>query len=352
MINNKLTKLKDSILNFIIQKTDFQKFVEIQIIKDFINSEIVAFPFILISVFNTQIKLKHEKSFHMLYAASSIMLMCIVISLEENKTFYETKYTAICIQQFLNSAPILIMNSIQQNLKTMSNTYNDSASGVVTIDPAAKIDNSAKKVDKKINLGKINHKIDSFICDQLLELSKIHDLKQHQKIKTKKSDIIKFKFINANIIEEKYEKLLKIDSPHMLNYIVEKYGTIGKCCFAISWLMSYSDSSKQTLDAVMDLGVQFGIIIKLMCDFEHLEMDLQHSSDISFNFIVNCGIHECYKIFDEYRLKFTQNMYKYNFESCNIMKEIMININNNFDSCLENTNLELASQYSSIISKK
>jgi hypothetical protein len=97
------------------------------------------------------------------------------------------------------------------------------------------------------------------------------------------------------------------------------------------------------------MGTHLGILIKLANDFQNLERDIETSDGVTYNLIANYGIHECFKLFDENKLKLLEGCLTLNVYNTTI-KEVIDHIEKKFDDRLKNTDLELASKYSSFSS--
>jgi hypothetical protein len=163
----------------------------------------------------------------------------------------------------------------------------------------------------------------------------------------KKTDIIKYKFEDKNIIGEKYKKLSRIESDEMLDHLNNKYGIIGQCSLVFPWIMGMGESNPKMLHNIAKLGTSLGILIKLTHDFSNLENDIKNSVEISYNFIVNCGIHESFSLYDEHKIKFVEGCMVNGIYN-GVIKELVEVLETKYDNCLKNTELELASQYSTL----
>lgn len=329
---SKIDKYKENIHKFIVSKSCFSSIVTDDLIKEIMDNELCLFPIVLSAVFSARKNKNKIKSFHTLHISSIIVLMTLIIIINENKKYYNDKYGETNIDVIISQGPIHIFNAIKQNTKTMENAF--------------ELENEA---EMKVAM-KISDKINSFICDKLIMLVRQKDIEK--KGKMKKTDIIKFKFNDNEIIEKKYKKLYRINDEDLLSHINDKYAIIGQCSIVLAWLISGSESNTKTLENIIKIGSSFGILVKLTNDFKNLETDILKANEISYNYIVNCGIHECFSLFDEHKLKFMEGCMQ-NELYTGFMKEIIENIEKIYDSCLENTeNLELISQYSSFITQK
>jgi hypothetical protein len=317
---SKISKHKENIYNFIVSKSCFYNAIEKEFLKEFIESDLCLYPIALLSVFNTQIKKNKTKSYHTLHMASALVLMIMNVSINENKKYYEEKYGENNIKKIQNQATIYIFEAISQNMKTMENTL-----GV----------ESSAKVQKKIS---------SIIHEKLLMLTE-NNIKKSD-LKVRRTDIIKYKFIDKEIIEKKYRKLKRIEKEEIIGYINEKYGSIGQCAFVFGWLLGMGTDNQKTLNSIIDIGTSFGILVKLTHDFCNLENNIKLANENSYNFVVNYGIHECFKLYDENKIKFLEGCITNDIYSSSI-KELLEKIDKAYDKCLKNTEIELQSLYSS-----
>jgi hypothetical protein len=111
------------------------------------------------------------------------------------------------------------------------------------------------------------------------------------------------------------------------------------------------NDNQKVLNSIIDIGQNFGMLVKLTYDFSNLENNIKSSGENSYNFVVNYGIHECFKIYDENKVKFLEGCIINDIYS-SLIKELMEKIDKTYDKCLKNTELELQSQYSSFKSDK
>lgn len=320
---SKILKHRENIYNFITTKSCFSNAIEKDLLKEFIDNDLCLYPIALLFVFSTQIKKKKAKSFHTLHMASAIVLITMIVSINENKKYYQNKHGEKNIKKLLDQATIFIFEAISQNIKTMENCTGTEVS------------------------SRIQKKISSFLHEKLLILTENNI--SNNKLKMKRTDIIKFKFEDKNVIENEYRKLSRIDKDELIKYIDQKYGTIGQCVFIFGWLMGMGDNNQKTLDGILKIGSSFGILVKLTHDFCNLENNIKNAKDMSYNFVTNYGIHECFRIYDENKIKFLEGCMMNDLYSSSI-KELMEKIDKSYDKCLKNTEIELKSQYSSFVS--
>lgn len=320
---SKIIKYRENIYNFIITKSCINNIIEKELIKEFIDSDLCLFPIALLSVFSAQIKKNKIKSYHALHITSAIILMLLTVVINENKKYYETKFGENNIKKLQSQSTIFIFESITQNMTTLENSLGT--------------DNSSK----------IYKKMSTILHEKLLLLAEIN-IKENN-LKIKRTDIIKFKFEDKDIIENNYRKLKRINKDELVKYLNDKYGSIGQCVFLFGWLMGLGSDTTKTLDSITKTGNCFGVLVKLTHDFCNLENSLKNSGQVSYNFLLNYGIHECFKLYDQNKAKFVEGCMINEIYSSSI-KELIEKIDKSYEKCLKNTDLELCSQYSSFVS--
>ena len=324
---SKIAKYRENIYAFLTTKSCFSHAIDKAFIKEVVDSELCMFPIALLSIFSTQVKKNKIKSYHALHMASAIILMTMIVMVKENIEYYKQKYGIHLIAKIVDQATIYILEAVSQNMKTMDNALEST----ITV--------------------KIQKKIDSFLHEKLLTLTDPLVFDDTKKNRVKKSDVIKYHFTDPEATEAKYKKLYRINQDTINDYINNKYGIIGQCSFLFGWLMGTGDSSAKMIDNILRLGNTFGTLVKMTYDFNNLEVTINNAKDISYNYIVNCGIYECFKLFDESRVKYVEGCMIYNIYSGAIKEQFEL-IDDTYDECLKKAELELESQYSSYISTR
>jgi hypothetical protein len=252
--------------------------------------------------------------------AAGVDLMMTIVMVNDNLNYFEGKYGKDLIRNFINQAPMHIYECLSQNIETLENIVD-------------------KEKDKVL---KIHRKIHAFLNKKMLEITKYETMVATSKVH--KTDIIKFRFENKNIIETKYRKMNIIDKDILINYVERTYGAVCQCSFVLGWLLGLGED--KSIPNFERLGIHLGIIIKLSNDFKNIERDILNSDGTSNNLIVNYGIHECFSLFDDSKLKLLEGCLTMDVYSITI-KEVIDHIEKRFDLYLKNTDLELNSRYSS-----
>jgi len=320
---SRVLRYQESIIRF-IKKNDYTDIIrgdkDLQSLIDEMQHE----PGILfLTVMNSQCKKKKAKTPNGYYLASGINMLLLCAIIYDNLNYYEQTYSQTLIRNFISQVSIYFLQSYAENIETLENNIED------------------KKLDK------IQKKMNTIIYKRISEIVSFENLDGQEKVH--KTDIIKYKFKDDKMID-KYRKLKIVDKEKLLGYVERKYGNICQCAFLMGWLYGLSDD--KMIGVLENMGVHLGMLIKLANDFSNIERDIKYVSakNNSYNLIVNFGIHECFKLFDESKCKLLEGCITldiYNFT----IKEIIDNVEKKFDNYLKNTDLELASRYSSFSSQ-
>ena len=316
---SRISRYQESISRFIKTKSPYS-----EIIKPSNNNELILSinehesSILLLTIFNGQKKKKKFKSHESYNVASGIDLMMTMCMINDNLPYYKTTYGENQIKNLISQSPVYISECLSKNLETLEN------------------------IIEKDKVFKMQTKLYSYFNKKLIGLTKVEDIKGTEK--PHRTDIIKYKFDNKNIINLKYRKLKIVDKFVLLDYIDRTYGATCQCAFVLGWLLGLGEDKHVV--SLEKMGSALGILIKLSHDFKNLERDITHSETCSYNIIVNCGIHECFTMFDENKLKLLEGCFTLDVYSTTI-KEIVDHIEKNFDTYLKNTELELNSKYTS-----
>jgi hypothetical protein len=267
---------------------------------------------------NGQCKKKKIKAHHGYYIASGIDLMMTIAILNDNIKFYTSKYDKYVIKNFIKQSSIYILQSYIQNIDVLE--------GVI----------------EKDKLHKLQKKMYNFINNKLLDITKYEKVNIDRRVHN--TDVTRYKFQDKNIINTHYKKLNKANTDELLNYVERTFGSACQCGFVMGWLFGTGD--EKSICLLEKIGINLGYLIKLSLDFENLERDLQHAKNMSLNLLINLGVHKCFDLFDQNKVKLIEGCMILGIYNITI-KEVMDNIEKKFNNHLHNTDLELASKYTS-----
>lgn len=316
---SRISRYQESISRFIKTKSPYS-----EIIKPHNNNERILSinehesSILLLTIFNGQKKKKKFKSHESYNMAAGIDLMMTLCMINDNINYYTSTFGESQIKNFISQSPMYTSECLAKNLETLDNV-----------------------IDKD-KVFKLQTKIYSYFNKKMIGITKIEEIKGSEK--AHKTDIIKYKFNNKNIINLKYRKLKIIDQDTLIDYVNRTFGATCQCAFVLGWLLGLGD--EKSINHLERMGMCFGMLIKLSHDFKNLERDISSAETCTYNMIVNCGIHECFAIFNENKLSLLEGCFTLDVYSTTI-KEIVDHIERNFDTYLKNTELELNSKYSS-----
>lgn len=323
---SRISRYRESITRFIKTKSCYSDLIKGKDNKNFddiVNLNEHDASIILLTVLNGQYKKRNVKSHHGYYMASGIDLMFTVAMINDNMKYYEDTFGISLVKKLLTQSPIYIIECLTQNIEVLEN------------------------VMEKEKIPKIHKKIQSYLHKKILDLTYVEPLIGTEKMH--KLDVVKHKFSNVNLVNGKYRKLKAINKETLMNYVSKTYGSVCQCAFVFGWLLGLGE--EKMIPNLEKLGTHLAMIIKLSNDFKNLERDIEHSNTNSttYNFVANYGIHECFKLFDESKIKLLEGCMTLDIYNITI-KEIIDNIEKIFDDKLKNTDLELVSKYSSFSS--
>lgn len=317
---SRISRYQESIVRFVKTKSSYSDTIKSNIeMENLINTNNHEPSIILLTVLSGLYKKKNMKSHHGYYVASGIDLLMLYVIINDNFTYYENKLEKENLKNILNQTPIHIFECLSQNIETVENSF------------------------EKDKITKIYRKINTFVHKKVLEITKYKEFVGIDHVH--RTDIIKYKFTDKNIINSKYRKLKIIDKDILIDHIEMTYGSVCQCAFVIGWLLGLGD--EKMINNLERLGTHLGFLIKLSRDFKNIERDINYSNnDVSMNLIINYGIHECFALFMESKIKLLEGCLTLDIYNITI-KEVIDYIEKGFDCQLKNTNLEMESKYSS-----
>lgn len=319
---SRISRYQESISRFIKTKSCYSDIVKHKNIETILSFNDHETSIILLTILNGQYKKKNLKSHHGYYMASGVDLMMTIALVCDNIEYFEKKYGKMEIKNLINQGPIFVSECLSQNIEILENIL------------------------EKEKILKFQRKIHSYVNKKLLDIVNYEIIETNGRVH--RTDIIKYKFSNKNIINEKYRKLKLIDKDILIGYVERTYGSVCQCAFVLGWLLGMGD--EKMINNFERLGSHLGIIIKLANDFKNLERDIENSGEFTLNLIANFGIHESFRLFDESKLKLLEGCMTLDVYNITI-KEVIDHIEKKFDDKLKNTDLELASKYSSFSSE-
>jgi hypothetical protein len=317
---SRISRYQESILKFIKTKSNYSDFIKSdKDIESLIEVNDHETSIILLTILNGLYKKKKLRAHHGYYMASGIDIVMNYVMINDNITFFNSKYNEKIIKKISRQMPIYIFDCLSQNIEASENVIDD---------------------DKVM---KLQRSVTSYLHKRMIEITDFYEFNGEHKVH--RTDIIKFKFKNKKIIDDTYRKLSVIDEDILMKYINNTYGSVCKCSFVLGWLIGFGE--EKMIPELEKLGIHLGLMLKLSHDFKNIERDMENTkNNISTNTIINYGIHHCFSLFNESKTKLLEGCLSLDIYNITI-KEIIDLIERKFDTQLQNTDLELQSRYSS-----
>jgi len=319
---SRISRYQESIEKFIKNKNKIENFKPdtIKHIKQMLDDSDQLCGIVLSTILNYNTKKTKYKS-HGYYLAFAVNLILIYLKILENKSN--------------NTIDNNIMDLILMDLLT--NIYgliNDSC-GTLKQDTPEKYEEIVKIILYS------NNYFNKHISNILDFSSKLNTKKMI------KSDILNIKDISENkILVDKLSKMVKLDIVDMKTYIYSKYGTLGKIIFMLGWVLGGGLLNPDNIKKLESMGEKFGVIYKLCRDFQNIVSDLKTCSKMSYNMLINCGINESFILFMNTKTEFIEESMALNLYT-HTTKEVIDSLEKNIDNCLEKSNIDMKSSYSS-----
>ena len=287
--------------------------------KEYIEKNINKYDHIcsilLLTVLNSHTK-KNNLKIHGYYIACGIDIINLIVHLIDDRIYNEgilgkDKLTNICIELIL-----CIYKSLSQNIETI-------------------------KYITKENTVDIYIYCLNYLNNKLYDIIKIEDLSSNKKMT--KNDIITIKSINnENIL--KLQKMFKLDRYILIKNIESTYGNMCQIALVIGWILGGGDD--KMIENLEHLGIHLGIMLKICYDYENIENDINNAIKTTKNIVVNIGINDSFNLFMDSKVKFIEGCLTLGIYTITT-KEIIDLIESKIDKCLENSNIDMKSTYSS-----
>ncbi len=192
-------------------------------------------------------------------------------------------------------------------------------------------------------LNKILNFVNSYMTTKLYEITKKYEFITQKKVL--KTDLMSLSYLDKTTLN-KYKELTKIDHNSLIEYVKNTYGNIGDIVFVIGWAMGGGERKPELMKTLQTVGDRFGLLYKLCRDFEKIESDIKKSDKYSLNFIVNEGVQESFILFMEIKTQLIEECLNLNIYT-HTLKEVLDELEKNVDTCLQSSNIDLKSTYSS-----
>lgn len=318
---SRISRYQESIVKCIRSKSSYSNFIKEYGIDELVQLCDHEAAMVLLTILNSHCKKKHINGHHGYYMASGVDLLMIYVMINDNLEYYQKKFGLLQTNNVKQQAVTFVYECLLQNIETLEGTLPE-----VTSD--------TKKYFRQMT---------SYLHKKITEITEFKEFSPTSKVK--RTDIIKFKFSDRNIIENKYKNLLLIENDILTEHIDRTYGAVCQCAFVFGWMLGMGE--EKMIPNLEKLGLYFGTMIKIAKDFQNLERDINNSScGYSLNIIVNNGIHNAFDLFDRCKVKLNEGCMLMGIHNITI-KEVMDFVEKIFDTNLEKAELDLESKYSS-----
>lgn len=325
---SRISRYQDSMSKFIKQKSFITALNEDikNALTNISNENNHVISIMLLTIMNSQAKLKNQ-SIHGYYIASGVEYILYVLTLMENKKYYENKYSKKIIDEIITRLPGIVNVCMAQNIESIQNNLSESKNN-------NELNNLFKKVNILMRLN--NSKIHNIFLEPSFEFDDL----------ITKTDVIKYKFNNIDLAKQKITKLKKIKKENFEDYVKNRYGYACQLSVINGWLLGGGDD--KNISALEKIGLNFGFIIKIVEDFINIEKDLDNAKEYTTNIVLNYGFQNCFELFIENKQKFIEGCMTLDIYG-NTIKEIIDLLENKLDTIIsDKSSPDLVSHYTLI----
>lgn len=193
------------------------------------------------------------------------------------------------------------------------------------------------QLNARIDTAKISSICTEYLAKQLLKLRPV----EHEYKKVTKTDIYGYE---SEVVKQNCKHLMVLAEDVLLADIDRTYGTIGAIAMVMSWVLG--KKSEKSIPMMEELGIKLGRMTRIYNDLINIENDLVNYKNPCNNIILTIGIKKTFAIFVECKTSF--------FAECMSLelltettKDIIDMYQAEFDKCIEKTDLDLRSEFSS-----
>ena len=154
-----------------------------------------------------------------------------------------------------------------------------------------------------------------------------------------KTDVIRYDFKIDNP-KKKLMGIKQAKQDKLLEWVKRKYGSLMSVAFVMSWMLTRNDD--KMIPQLETIANHFGVMYKIVYDFEHLESDLNNATDISSNMVINYGIQDMFELYNESKVRFIEGCIMMEMYS-NTIKEVIDVMETKIDHILDNTDVDMRS---------
>ena len=323
---SRIQKYKESLHKFIKDKSCLMEDAdENQQLNNFIYNKIkendMIFSILLLTVMNNQNK-KNHISMQGYYIASSIEFLNIMLLLIENKSNIISELGNDNYIKMYNSLFINANKSLQQNIESIKNAYQNQPQNLVNI------------IINSLSTFNLTHKT----------INQFNDFKFVLTNKGCNANIISWYLKSDDELINKFKTFKQITKESLQEYIEKKYISLCELAIILGWIIGSGDIKE--INKIKKSAKYFAIMYKISKDFENLTHDIKNSDKHTSNYVLNFGLQDGYEAFLNNKEKFIEESMIEDVYT-NTIKEIVDTIEANVDMIIDQTSPDLKSSYSS-----
>ena len=323
---SRIQKYKESLYRFIKEKSCLFEFETNDELNTYVYNKIknsdLIFPILLLTIMNNQNK-KNRMTMQGYYMASCVEFLTIIFYLVEFKNDVIRDVGEMNYTKMWNNVNLYANKSLQQNLESIKNTYQQMPKEFVDILlNALNTLNGTLQILYSYENSNIN--VSNRQCD---------------------NNIVKWYLKNNDgDLLNKFKTFKQVTTESLNIYIEKKYTSICDFSIIIGWLMG--GGNVKDVPKLKKISKSFSIMYKLAKDFENLDNDIKNSTDYTTNYVLNYGLQNGYEMFLNSKQSFIEDSMVDDMYT-NTIKEIVDIIEANVDLIIDQTSPDLKSNYSS-----
>lgn len=312
---SRISKYQEHVRDFLLNKSliktlrsDTQK-----IMLDIVNKSDHYVGILCLTIINYRCKQSNIKM-HGYHLASGIEALMIVAQILNNRTYYESVYSANKVSNAISDITNWFYECVAENIKTL--------------DLSNEIDS---KTTTSITLN----------CTRYASrcISKILEFQDKPWIPMKKTDVFCMDFDAESI--DNYVNMNRLSKDQTIKNIKNTYGLVCRIAICLGWILGMGDDKNiKELETMAD---NIGLILKIRDDFINYKRDMRFGK-YSYNFVTSHGIKEALILFDEANIAYAENLFSVGVETktCN---EIVKAITEYVNEMIQNISVDIDTEY-------
>lgn len=301
-------------------------------IMNLINEDSFIIPTIFLTIVNTQNK-KYNISMQCYYSASAIMFYCVLSKFVSQEKQIIARFGDRAYYEAINNLVSCACYSINQSMKTIKSNNHKNLFDIYIdlMNIHCRLVNTSYllKPVNLINTGNVIKKNADIGKWYKYKTDEVKDRQGGNENNNPASQVIKFKEIKDDEYSEYFSKTL---------------GCLCELSFTMAWIQG--GGKMDEINGIKNISRYFAMMLKISIDFECLESDLNVSSDVSGNHVINYGIQKSYNVYLENKYQFIEKCISAEIYT-NTMQEIVTLIDKSITLLVDNISPDIISNMSS-----